>query len=101
MSQGAKRITRRTFFNRTASLTVGATALGAVNFRGPSPTSALSYERILGSNDRVLLGHVGIGNRGRGLEQILSQLKDSKNVEVGALCDLWKVNRERAVGAAE
>jgi predicted dehydrogenase len=101
MSQDAKRITRRSFFNRTASLTLGVTALGAVNLRGPSPTSALSYERILGSNDRILLGHVGIGNRGRGLEQILSQLKDSKNVEVSALCDLWKVNRERAVGAAE
>jgi predicted dehydrogenase len=63
--------------------------------------TALSYGRVLGSNDRILLGHVGVGNRGRGLQYILSQLKNAKNVEVTALCDLWKVNREHAVGTAE
>lgn len=96
-----KRITRRRFLNRTASLAAGAATLRAARFGGAAPMPALSYGRVIGSNDRVSLGHVGIGNRGRGLEQILSQLKDSKNVEMTALCDLWKVNRERAVSTAE
>lgn len=59
-------------------------------------TTALSYGRILGANDRISLGHIGIGNRGRELDWIVSRLKDKHNVEMTAVCDLWKVNRERA-----
>jgi len=60
------------------------------------PHSALSYSRIPGANDRISLGHVGIGNRGRDLDLIASKLKSSHNVEMTAVCDLWKVNREKA-----
>lgn len=92
MSQAKKKLTRRTFLNQTASVLAGTAMLR---------TTALSSSRILGANDRILLGHVGIGNRGRGLQYILSHLKDTLNVETTAVCDLWKVNRERAVATAE
>jgi predicted dehydrogenase len=92
MSQAEKKLTRRTFLNQTASVLAGTAMLRA---------TALSTGRILGANDRILLGHVGIGNRGRGLQYILSHLKDTLNVETTAVCDLWKVNRERAVATAE
>jgi len=82
-------INRRSFLNRTASMLAG-TALGA---------SAASYGRILGANDRISLGHIGIGNRGSELDWIVSRLKTKHNVEMTAVCDLWKVNRERAVSA--
>src|SRR5918911_855353 len=72
---------RRTFLNRTAAAVAG---------------SALSYRRILGANDRIALGHVGIGNRGSGLHMMASRLKDKYNVETVAVCDLWRNNRERA-----
>jgi predicted dehydrogenase len=64
-------------------------------------TTALSYSRILGANERISLGHIGIGSRGRGLDSIVSKLKDKHNVEMTAVCDLWKVNRERAVALNE
>ena len=92
MSQAEKKLTRRTFLNQTASVLAGTAMLR---------TTALSSSRILGANDRISLGHVGIGNRGRGLQYILSHLKDTLNVETTAVCDLWKVNRERAVATAE
>ena len=63
------------------------------------PPSALSYGRIIGANDRISLGH--IGNRGRELASIASDLKGSHKVEITAVCDLWKVNRERAVEKTE
>jgi len=85
-----KQVNRRSFLNQGASMVAGAAALG---------TPALSYGRILGSNDRVSLGHIGIGNRGREHDQMLAPLKDKFNVEMTAVCDLWKVNRERAVAA--
>ena len=60
-------------------------------------STALSYDRILGANDRIALGHIGIGNRGSELHTMVSKLKDKYNVETVAVCDLWKNNRERAV----
>lgn len=83
------KVNRRKFLDQTARLAAGA-ALG---------TTALSYSRILGANQRIALGHIGIGNRGRELDWIASRLKDPHNVEMTAVCDLWKVNRERAVAA--
>ncbi len=80
-------INRRTFLNRSATL------LGAAG------ATALSYRRILGANDRIALGHIGIGSRGHELDWIASRLKDAHNVEMTAVCDLWKVNREKAVAA--
>jgi len=82
------KITRRSFLNRSASI-VGAAA---------AASTALSYSRVLGANDRISLGHIGIGNRGSELDWIASRLKDQHNVEMTAVCDLWKVNREKAVG---
>jgi predicted dehydrogenase len=87
-----KRISRRTFLNQGASIMAGAAAFS---------TSAFSYGRILGSNDRISLGHIGIGNRGREHDQMMSKLKDKFNVELTAVCDLWKVNREMAGAATE
>jgi len=80
------KIDRRSFLNQSAKLAAGA-AIG---------TTALSYSRILGANDRISLGHIGVGNRGRELDFMASRLKDQFNVEMTAVCDLWKVNRERA-----
>ena len=63
-------------------------------------TSAASYGRIVGANDRISLGQIGIGRRGRELASVTSGLKDTYNVEMTAVCDLWKTNRERATQAA-
>lgn len=79
---------RREFLGKSAALIAGSAVL---------PRTALSYERIVGANDRISLGHVGIGSRGQELDFIVSQLKTSHNVEMTAVCDLWKVNREKAV----
>jgi predicted dehydrogenase len=81
------RLGRRSFLHRTASIVAGS-ALGS---------TALSYARINGANDRISLGHIGVGNRGRGLLQQVSQLRDKFKAETTAVCDLWKNNRERAV----
>ena len=84
-------VDRRTFLNQTAGA-VAATVLS-------SP--AFSYSRIKGANDRILLGHIGVGDRGSELDWIVSQLKEKHNLEMAAVCDLWKVNRERAAARAE
>jgi predicted dehydrogenase len=78
---------RRKFLGNSAAVL----AAGAV-----LPRTALSYENIKGANDRISLGHAGIGNRGEELDLIASKLKTSHKVEMTAVCDLWSVNREKA-----
>ncbi len=65
------------------------------------PTTAFSYSRIIGANDRISLGHIGIGNRGSELASMAGRLKDKHNLEMTAVCDLWTVNRDRAAARAE
>ena len=47
--------------------------------------SALSYSRVLGANDRVSLGFIGLGNRG---DQVLSAFLEHGDSQIDALCDL-------------
>ena len=88
MSDSEKKINRRTFLTGSAALVAGHAVLSQ---------SASSYGRILGANDRIALGHIGFGGRGEELGWIVSRLKDSRNVEMSAVCDLWNLNREKAV----
>jgi predicted dehydrogenase len=86
-----KKVDRRSFLNTAAGVLAGSAFA----------STALSYDRIIGANDRIALGHIGVGNRGTGLHMIASRLKGKHNVETVAVCDLWKNNRERAVANTE
>ncbi|HTW56863.1 MAG TPA: Gfo/Idh/MocA family oxidoreductase [Terriglobales bacterium] len=79
---------RRAFLGKSAAMV----AAGAV-----LPRTALSYEHIVGANDRISLGHAGIGSRGDDLDLIASKIKESHKVEMIAVCDLWTGNREKGV----
>lgn len=87
-------MTDRSQMNRRAFVGNSAVVLAA---GAVLPSTALSYERILGANNRISLGHAGIGGRGQELDLIASKLKESHTIEMTAVCDLWSVNREKAV----
>src|SRR3954471_5585342 len=65
------RITRRDF---------GKTA-------GVATATALSASRVMGANDRVRVGFIGLGNRG---DQVLSAFLEHKDCEVAAVCDIYQ-----------
>src|ERR1041385_4735004 len=52
-----------------------------------SATAALSSLRVLGANDRVRLGFIGLGNRG---DQVLDAFLKHSDAQVVALCDLYQ-----------
>ena len=81
---------RRDFLSKSAAVIAGGAALA---------NTALSYGRILGANDRISLCHVGNGSRGEDLDWIIAQIAKKQNVEMSGVCDLWGVNREKAVAA--
>jgi predicted dehydrogenase len=56
--------------------------------------SAKSYARILGANDRIRLGQLGCGQRGRGHVHMAELAARQMPVEMAAVCDLWSLARE-------
>ena len=57
MSMDHDKTTRREFL-RTGAVLAGAAAVGSM------PTTARAMSRILGANDRVHIGHIGVGTQG-------------------------------------
>ena len=55
--------------------------------------TALSYSRVLGANDRVQLGLIGCGERGR---SDMGNFVKAGNVDVVALCDIYAAQIDRA-----
>ncbi|MEK7407652.1 MAG: Gfo/Idh/MocA family oxidoreductase [Acidobacteriota bacterium] len=53
--------------------------------RGAGLATALSYSRILGANDRVRVGYIGLGNRGDQVHDAFLEHGDQQTV---AVCDL-------------
>src|ERR1700747_3920225 len=88
MGNSDSSINRRTFLSKTAAVVAGGSTLAK---------TALSYGKILGANDRISLCHVGVGGRGTELDLIVSKVAGSHKVEMNAVCDLWSLNREKAV----
>jgi len=72
--------------------------LAAAGAAGIALTSGvLAPARVLGANDRLRVGLIGVGERMGSLMNEFHGLKDSHNCELVAVCDIWKPNREKAV----
>lgn len=80
---------RRDFIKKVSAGAAGMT-LGGV-----APV-AKSYARIKGANDRINIGFLGCGARGYGHRNMVKMVEKEMNVGVVAVCDIWKVNREKA-----
>lgn len=59
--------------------------------------SALSYSRVLGANDRIGLGLIGAGGRGR---YVMSRFQLNADVEVRAVCDVYGARIDEALAKA-
>lgn len=80
-----KGISRRDFFQRSVKGAIGVAVL---------PTILGSCSNYKGANDRIVVGHIGVGDRGTGeLMSYFVPLRDAVNI---AVCDTFKVRRENA-----
>ena len=78
--------TRRNFIKRSSLALAGLTVsgVGSATFAAPVIDSG---RRIIGANDRIRTGFIGIGNRGT---QLLQLFMEQPDCEVAALCDVYK-----------
>jgi len=77
-----KRIDRRDFLTGMGATLVAARGL-----------TARSASRVLGANDRIVMGLLGAGGRGRGVMGIFLK---NPGVEFAAICDIYEPNIETA-----
>lgn len=61
----------------------------------------MSSRAVFGANDRIAIGLIGTGDRCVALTRELAALKDSHNVTITAVCDVWRPNREAAAKRVE
>src|SRR5882762_6829638 len=54
--------------------------------------TASSWNKVLGANDRVLLGVIGPGSRG---QSVLQHFLKNSDVEVVALCEIYDENLKK------
>jgi predicted dehydrogenase len=84
----SRSLSRRAFLKETA------TAAAAM--------SAASYARVPGANDRLSVGIIGCGSRGKGVHMPgIHDHSESQNVEITAVCDPWRIAREEAAAKAK
>ena len=63
----------------------------------PRPATAASANRVIGANDRINIGFIGVGGRGRGhLRRIHARSQEQADVQVVAVCDIYSKRKERA-----
>ena len=82
----SKKLNRRQFFSKSAA---GAASLALASI-------ASKPSRVLGANDRISIGVIGCGGRGQYLMGEANKFTEKLNVEINTLCDVWRINRERA-----
>lgn len=76
-------MTRRKFHQTAAASAVTGGGLSALS----QPLTAAAKERVVGANERVRVGFIGLGNRG---DQVLDAFLSHRDCEVVAICDLWQ-----------
>ena len=83
-----KNKTRREFLLKTGIMTAGLT-LGAESL------TAKSYRRIMGANNKIRVGFIGVGNRGTA---VMHEFMNEPDCEVAALCDVYEpyITRDRS-----
>jgi len=93
-------ISRRDFMKTTGVGTAGLVSASLLFDEAvaasPVPMTAASYSRVVGANDRLLYGFIGQGGMGFRHMTIIQDfsVKQTENVEVVAVCDVFEKRRK-------
>src|SRR2546422_850301 len=81
---------RRDFIRKTAA--AAAVVASANLFKTPvyGQSSAPSTGRVIGANDRIVVGFIGVGGQGNAHVDSMKQHASENNVALAAVCDVWQ-----------
>jgi predicted dehydrogenase len=93
-------VSRRDFIKSTG--VAAAAGLAATSLVGAKNANAsVRQGRILGANDRINFGHIGVGGMGSGHLGIILNFASTENVAVTGVCDVFEKRRASAKEAAK
>ena len=93
-SAGAE--TRRSFIKKAATVTAAAAATNLFKTPVYGQGTAPSTGRVIGANDRIVVGFVGVGPQGQLHVDKMKTNAEKNNVALAGVCDLWEKRREMA-----
>ncbi|MGV3724561.1 MAG: Gfo/Idh/MocA family protein [Actinomycetota bacterium] len=87
MDKPEQKISSRREFLRNSA---GAAAVVATTVTAKSPVYAIAPARVIGANERIQIGHIGLGVQGYGAHaRLLKEKSAENNTEQIAVCDLY------------
>lgn len=92
-------LSRREFI-KTTGISAAGLAAGSLLTERPSARAAVRAPisgKIIGANDRIQYGFIGVGGMGSSHVSIIKGFSDAENVAVAGLCDVYE-KRRRMVG---
>ena len=87
MTEENIKVDRRSFIRKS---TEGGIALSLASMTAPA------LGAVLGANERIRLGFIGVGGRGSSLLNTFKTHGDAWNVETAAVCDIYEERKKRA-----
>lgn len=78
--------TRRDFLKKSSMAVAGISVAGVTKTTVAAPFTD-TKKRVIGANDKVRVGFIGVGNRGT---QLLHLFMEEPDCEVAALCDVYE-----------
>src|SRR5690348_9559340 len=87
---------RREFIKKTATAAAAVAATGIIKTPVYGQTTAPSTGRVIGANDRIVVGYIGVG--GQGMRHVREQKTHAgeNNIVQVAVCDIWKKRLEES-----
>src|SRR5947209_11214568 len=55
--------------------------------------------RVLGANDRINIGIIGVGGRGSYVAREFAKAGEKENAQILAVCDVWEKRKQKAAEA--
>ncbi|NLZ41339.1 MAG: Gfo/Idh/MocA family oxidoreductase, partial [Comamonadaceae bacterium] len=90
-------MSRREFI-KAAGMTAAGVMVGSL--AGKQALGAPAPARVLGANDRINIGFIGVGGMGGGHLHGLKNKETDFNIVCAAVCDVWEKRKAEARGAA-
>ncbi len=81
-----EKTTRRNFLKKSTIAAAGLSVIGGVSNAASFPVID-TKRRVIGANDKIRVGFIGVGNRGT---QLLHMFMEQPDCEVAALCDVYE-----------
>src|SRR5216117_841475 len=82
--------TRRDFIKKTATAAAAVAATGMFKTPVYGQSTAPSTGRVIGANDRIAVGYIGVGGQGMAHVRAQKAHAGENNIAQAAVCDVWQ-----------